>query len=410
MAQTPKPKSNPKVKSKRVRRPGASELAWLALGDAVAVFGAAAESGGKSLSWCSPAFAQALDLDEAACLALTTDTLAVRLQGLQAGLDAVVADAPWNGVVADRNDPSESDPRWRLAELCVIHKGTLVLRLRLESAQQRATRRHLEDRERLLFTSRSVAIDEMASTLAHELNQPLGAVTNVLQGLKARLATVIARPSAGGVNVLASLAQGAQLALDHVQYAARIIGRIREYTQSRQPRRERVDINALLNDSLALLDWDLQRHGVQLRISLRDETTADRAPVVGDSVMLQQVFVNLMRNAIDAMSSTCANQRLLDIASFIDDAGHVEITIADTGSGIGEDAASQLFAPFFSTKPTGMGLGLNICRSLIELHQGRLWFTANLSGRGCTFHVALPMARGSELTLRSPDAEESASS
>ena len=386
----------------------ATEQAWLALGDAVAVFAAGCDAAAQPLRWCSPAFGQWLGLDAAACRALTPDALASRLDGLQAGLDAVV-NGPWNGAVADRNHRSASHPGGRVAELRATPDGMLVLRLQPESMQQLATRRHLEDRERLLFTSRSVAVGEMATTLAHELNQPLGAVTNVLQGLKVRLASVIARPETSA-NVLPSLAQGAQLALDHVQYAARIIGRVREYTHSRQPRRERVDLNALLNDSLTLLDWDLQRHGVQLRINLSAETSADRVPVIGDSVMLQQVLVNLLRNAIDAMNATATDQRILDISSRLDDAGQIEIAIADTGSGIGDDTVPQLFTPFFSTKPTGMGLGLNICRSLIELHQGRLWFTPNTDGHGCTFHIALPPARAADLPSSSLDVEESVSS
>jgi len=386
----------------------AIEQAWLALGDAVVVFAAGGDATAKPLHWCSPAFGQWLGLDAAACRALTPQALVSRLDGLQAGLDAV-ANGPWNGTVTDRNNPSTGNPGGRLVELRSTADGMLVLRLQPESMQQLATRRHLEDRERLLFTSRSVAVGEMATTLAHELNQPLGAVTNVLQGLKVRLAAVIARPDTSA-NALPFLAQGAQMALDHVQYAARIIGRVREYTHSRQPRRERVDLNALLNDSLTLLDWDLQRHGVQLRINLSAETSADRVPVIGDTVMLQQVLVNLLRNAIDAMSTTSADQRILDISSRIDDAGQIEIAIADTGSGIGDDTASQLFTPFFSTKPTGMGIGLNICRSLIELHQGRLWFTSNSGGQGCTFHIALPSARADDLPTSSFDVEESVSS
>jgi signal transduction histidine kinase len=129
--------------------------------------------------------------------------------------------------------------------------------------------------------------------------------------------------------------------------------------------------------------------------------------VAGDGVMLQQVLVNLLRNALDAMIDTPAGQRRLAIASRLDDAGQVEIAIADSGSGIDADAASQLFMPFFSTKPTGMGIGLNICRSLIELHQGRLWYTPN-DGGGCTFHIALPLAQPHELGQlpRFLDAEE----
>ncbi|MGL4807311.1 MAG: sensor histidine kinase [Giesbergeria sp.] len=152
-----------------------------------------------------------------------------------------------------------------------------------------------------------------------------------------------------------------------------------------------MDLLALLYSSLTLLDWDLARHGVRVSLDVQALSTQGGAPVAGDGVMLQQVLVNLLRNAIDAMADSPPGERRLSVSSRVDDAGeHLEITIADTGCGIGEDAAGQLFMPFFTTKPTGMGVGLNICRSLIELHQGRLWFTHN-EERGCTFHVALPL-------------------
>ena len=366
--------------------PSAAEQALAAFGDALAVFGATA-GGDRALQWCSPALAAQLGAiaTNASWRAWTR-----QLDGLAAGAAMAEAEGAWNG-------PAGASGH---AQLRLLPGGGLALRLQPalegEPEQQRATRRHLEDRERLLFTSRSVAVGEMATTLAHELNQPLGAVTNVLRGLKARIAATIANPQPGA---LPMLEQGAQLALDQVQYAARIIGRIRDYTQSRQPRRERVDLHALLHNSLTLLDWDLGRHGVQLSIDLAAGVGADSddaTAVAGDGVMLQQVMVNLLRNAIDAMSATPAGQRRLDIGSRIDAAaGQIEITIADTGCGIGADGAAQLFMPFYSTKPTGMGIGLNICRSLIELHQGRLWFTPN-AGRGCTFHVALPLAQGDE--------------
>ena len=362
--------------------PSAAEQALAAFGDALAVFGATA-GGDRALQWCSPALAAQLGAiaTNASWRAWTR-----QLDGLAAGAAVAEAEGAWNG-------PAGASGH---AQLRLLPGGALALRLQPalegEPEQQRATRRHLEDRERLLFTSRSVAVGEMATTLAHELNQPLGAVTNVLRGLKARIGAAIAQPQPGA---LPMLEQGVQLALDQVQYAARIIGRIRDYTQSRQPRRERVDVNALLHNSLTLLDWDLGRHGVQLSIE-RAPGTEGAMPVAGDGVMLQQVMVNLLRNAIDAMSATPAGQRRLDIGSRIDAAaGQIEITIADTGCGIGADGAAQLFMPFYSTKPTGMGIGLNICRSLIELHQGRLWFTPN-AGRGCTFHMALPLAQGDE--------------
>ena len=398
----------------------APTLLWQAFDEAVALLHPHADT---PVVWCSPAFADCLPLPPSQAAALPLHALCQRLEGLAAGiaeLDAT-ADDTWQGAVrlctpgqraaattADGGGDSPPAATWLHATLRRLPDGALALRLLPELAHERATRRHLEDRERLLFTSRSVAVGEMATTLAHELNQPLGAVTNVLRGLKARLDAVIANPQPAA---LPPLAQGVQLALDQVQYAARIIGRIRDYTQSRQPRRERVDLHALLHNSLTLLDWDMDRHGVQLRVELAPDADGEHgAAVAGDGVMLQQVMVNLLRNAIDAMAATPAGQRRLAISSRVDEgAGQIEIAIADTGCGIGDDGAAQLFMPFYSTKPTGMGIGLNICRSLIELHQGRLWFTPN-QPRGCVFHVALPLAAADEADRlpRFLDTEETA--
>ena len=257
--------------------------------------------------------------------------------------------------------------------------------------QQRAARRHLEDRERLLFTSRSLAVGEMASTLAHELNQPIGTVANVLRGLRTRL-------ERQGPNE--ELLGGVRLALEQALFAARIIARIREYTHSRQPRREPLDLGQVVHESVGLLDWELQRDGVQIGLDLAPTPCR----VNGDEVMLQQLFVNLLRNALEAMRDNPADaqgratRRLaLRLAA---ERGMAVLSLRDNGCGLPQDAQAQLFVPFQSTKPNGMGIGLNICRSFVELHQGRLWFTPNDDAgegseagteRGCTFHVALPL-------------------
>lgn len=264
-----------------------------------------------------------------------------------------------------------------------------------------AVQRHLEDRERLLFTSRNVSVGEMASTLAHEINQPVGTVANVLRGALARLDTWPTDAEAQQQRVL-QLQQGLRVALDQALFAGRIIGRIREYTHSRQPRRERVEVHALLRDSVALLDWEFLRDSVQVQLELAEGA----AHVVGDEVMLQQVIVNLLRNAVDALRErdrTTATRRIRirsalpngapKVQASTAKAGEIEISIADNGSGLSEEAEKNLFVPFQSTKPSGMGIGLNICRSFIELHQGRLWFTRPGVGPvGCCFHIALPLA------------------
>lgn len=378
--------------------PGWAEQVLSAYDDAAAVLAMGAGANG-TVQWCTEAFARLLQCTVADVVGMSGFALCLQLVGLADGVAALAAGqdshAEWSGPL--RMDASGNAPCWHHAHMRRLPKAALasgegssaaVLRLSPGSAQTSATRRHLEDRERLLFTSRSLAVGEMATTLAHELNQPLGSLANVLRGVKARVVALKAAPSPG---VMSHLEQGVQLALDQVQYAARIIGRVRDFTQSHQPRRELVDLLALLYSSLTLLDWDLARHGVRVSLDVQALSTQGGAPVAGDGVMLQQVLVNLLRNAIDAMADSPPGERRLSVSSQVDDAReHLEIAIADTGCGIGEDAAGQLFMPFFTTKPTGMGVGLNICRSLIELHQGRLWFTHN-EERGCTFHVALPL-------------------
>lgn len=302
---------------------------------------------------------------------------------------------PWRCELPARGGEPAFVLAQRAAEPGAGH-GSPVLWLRLaEPGPALAVQRHLEDRERLLFTSRSVSIGEMAATLAHEINQPIGTVGNVLRGLATRLERLQSDVAHGAplaeplAERLAELQQGTRLALDQTLFAARVIGRIREYTHSRQPNRQRLDLAALARDSAALLDWAFARQGVPLRVE-----APGPAHVVGDAVMLQQVLVNLLRNALDAhRGHTPAGGAAVSLRLSAQ-AGEWELAIADRGGGISREAEGRLFVPFASSKPDGMGLGLKICRSFIELHQGRLWFTRNPAdqGGGCTFHIALRAA------------------
>ena len=353
------------------------------------------------LAWCSPGF------ESRCCVAEdhAVEDLELRLPGLVHALSQLTQPAAFVG----SSDAPEMAPRQRwnvpaddgtmLVEAALVRPGLAALRLRCMAreqeeaqaqvqAQEKAARRHLEDRERLLFTSRSLAVGEMASTLAHELNQPIGTVANVLRGMRALLSRQAANEELLG---------GVQLALDQALFASRVIARIREYTHSRQPRREALELDTVVQDSLALLDWELQRDGVQLQRS----SSAQRCRVLGDEVMLQQVFVNLLRNALEAMrdnppdAAGRATRRLTLGLSC--ERGMAVLTVRDNGCGLPKDAQDQLFVPFQSTKPNGMGIGLNVCRSFVELHQGRLWFSPNDTPQGtphesgCTFHVALPL-------------------
>ena len=351
----------------------------------------------RQLLWCSPGFSSR-------CCVQAGDSvgqLEPHLQGLTQALTQLGQPPAYALSDATARAPR---PRWRavdgddvrVAEASLVRPGVAALRLLCpdalgEDLREQAARRHLEDREKLLFTSRALAVGEMASTLAHELNQPIGTVANVLRGMRARLDKT--SPDSSD-----ALAGGVQLALEQALFAARIIARIREYTHSRQPKREALALARVVRESVALLDWELQRDGVELTLQL----PAGASPVLGDEVMLQQLFVNLLRNALEAMrdnppdSEGRAPRRLaLTLTEATERGGRQAVlTVRDNGCGLPQDASQQLFVPFQSTKPSGMGIGLNICRSFVELHQGRLWFTPNDGApgeRGCTFHVALPL-------------------
>ncbi len=273
-----------------------------------------------------------------------------------------------------------------VAQRVALDARHVLLRLVDERERLHHLQRQLDDREGLLFTSRSLTVSEMGSVLAHELNQPIGATANLLRGLKLRLA----RRHPDSTDELAALDKAVQ----QVGYASQIIGRVREYTQSRQPKTEALDLVALVHQSLGLLDWDLQREAVRLDLRLPDATV----PVQGDAVMLQQVLINLLRNALDALRLDRPTDPLIDIELRVE-GGRAELRVGDNGPGITPQTEARLFVPFSSTKPNGMGLGLSICRSLIEMHQGRLWFTRREPG-GCCFHFALPvMAAAAQPTL-----------
>ena len=338
--------------------------ALAALGDAAAVI--ARKSG--ALCWAS-------------------DAWCARVPGVEVGAGRAALERALPGLKAavSPREASDAPRRVRLgdaqqwdAEVARLDENHLVLRLIDWRDQGRMLQRQLDDREQLLFTSRVFSVGEMASTLAHELNQPIGATANLLRGLRSRLSR--------RANALSGEeSQALERALEQVMFAARVITRIREFTHSHQPRHARLDLVALVHASASLLDWDLRRSGAQLVLELPEHGV----PVRGDEVMLQQVVVNLMRNALDAMRSDPPEQPELALRLVVR-TSEVELQVCDNGCGLGDDAAAKLFVPFTSSKPNGMGIGLSICRSVVELHQGRLWFTRNAE-RGATFHLSLPL-------------------
>jgi two-component system sensor kinase FixL len=243
-------------------------------------------------------------------------------------------------------------------------------------------RRHAEDearqlQERLTHFSRLSTMGEMAAGLAHEINQPLSAIATYAQACQ----RLLRQPEHDGADVVAALEQINAQALR----AGEVIRRLRNFVKNREVKREWVNCERLLDDLRTLAETDARLHSVHLRIDAQKDLPAVHA----DPIQLQQVVLNLVRNAIDATIGCPEDRREIVLMTRRSAEGEIQITVADQGGGLAPGAAEHLFNPFFTTKSSGTGLGLAISRSIIRAHGGRLWHTANGQFGAC-FHFTLP--------------------
>ena len=231
--------------------------------------------------------------------------------------------------------------------------------------------------ERLQHTARLITMGEMASTLAHELNQPLAAIANYCMGCVTRLESDNYRRE----ELLAAMTKASQQA----ERAAKIIGRVRDFVRKSEPRRAAINVLDTLEDAIGFAEIDARRSGG--RIVLQVE--ADLQPVFADRIMIEQVVINLVRNALEAVAGMPVARRAVTVRARSIAADAVEISVADRGPGIAAAEREQLFMPFHTTKPEGMGMGLNICRSIVEFHDSHLEVADNPAG-GTVFSFVLP--------------------
>ncbi|WP_307437361.1 sensor protein FixL [Labrys monachus] len=244
--------------------------------------------------------------------------------------------------------------------------------------QHQTQARLLELQAELVHISRLSAMGEMASALAHELNQPLAAISNYMKGSR-RLLAASRDPNAEKIE--SALDRAAEQAIR----AGQIIRRLRSFVSRSEAERHVESLSKLVEEAGSLGLVGAREQGVALRFEL--DPACDL--VFADRVQVQQVLINLYRNAIEAMQS--ADRRELVVASSRTQEGLVRISVADTGHGFTEEVRSSLFQPFFTTKKTGMGVGLSISRTIIEAHGGQMWAEANELG-GATFRFTLPPA------------------
>jgi PAS domain S-box-containing protein len=254
-------------------------------------------------------------------------------------------------------------------------RGAVVIdvtdRERTEAALQQAQ----ADLARL---NRVMMLEEMAASIAHEVNQPIGAVvTNANAGLRWLGAQ---QPD------LDEVRQALGRIVRDGTRAGEVVGRIRALAKKMPPRRDLLDINEAIRDVIALTQTEVQRNGVRFHSRLAD----DLPPVSADRVQLQQVIMNLIINAVEAMSGISDKPRELKIASGKDDASALFVDVQDTGPGIDPEKLDRLFQSFYTTKPDGIGMGLAISRSIIEAHGGRLSAAPN-KPHGAVFRFTLPV-------------------
>ncbi|MGB8363687.1 MAG: PAS domain S-box protein [Rhizomicrobium sp.] len=245
------------------------------------------------------------------------------------------------------------------------------------------TQRHAHDRhirelqQELLHVTRLTAMGQMTSALAHELNQPLTAISNYANAARRTLESIDA-PQATLAREMLEKASG------QIVRAGEIIRRLREFIEKRESNHSREDINRVVSDSVALALVGAADANIKLNVKLAQNIP----PLFIDKIQIEQVAVNLLRNAAEAMEESA--RRLLTVSTSMLDGEFIQVVVSDTGTGLSDEVNQRLFQPFVTTKEKGMGMGLSICRSIVEAHGGRIWATPN-EGGGTVFRFTLPL-------------------
>ena len=248
--------------------------------------------------------------------------------------------------------------------------------------------------ERAQSVSRLITMGEMASSVAHELNQPLTGISNYCSGMVSRIQS--------GQITEEALLSALQKTSHQAQRAGQIIQRIRAFVKKSEPNRTLADVPSMVNEAVELADIELRRRNVRLT----HYVAARLPPVMADTILIEQVLVNLMKNAAESIDhanrpASARSVELRVVPKMLEERNVVEFSVQDTGKGLAPEVLERLFEAFFSTKSEGMGMGLNLCRSIVESHQGRMQAQNLYNGPevvGCRFSFWLPLAKPHEDT------------
>ncbi len=268
----------------------------------------------------------------------------------------------------------ESKVQQRTAELARSNDG-----LRAEIGERQRAQEALQKAQaELAHVSRLMTLGELTASISHEVNQPIAAIVTNGQICLRLLALETPRPDDMRTTV--------ERIVRDANRASEVIQRIRALAKRTEPQMVSLDINDVIREATLLVQREVLSHGV----SLRTELASALPQVLGDRVQLQQVIINLLINGVEAMALITDRPREILIRSELDEAGQVLVAVLDSGIGIDSQTAEQLFSAFFTTKPSGMGMGLSISRSIIRAHGGRLWGSPN-AGHGAAFQFTVPI-------------------
>jgi PAS domain S-box-containing protein len=239
-------------------------------------------------------------------------------------------------------------------------------------------------REALSRATRLTMMGELSASIAHEINQPLGAI--IMNGNACQRFLAISPPD------LDEVKDGLEAIVSDGNRASEVLSRIRGMLKNAAPERAQIDVNRAITEVLALTRHELQ----QYRVSVQDDLNPELPTIMADRVQLQQVVLNLVMNGIDAMRAVTDRLRVLTVRSQLDDRNNIVVSVGDSGVGLDAVSRERVFDSFFTTKSDGMGMGLAISKSIIEAHHGRLW-AAPQSRFGAVFAFALPSTAGASL-------------
>lgn len=253
-------------------------------------------------------------------------------------------------------------------------------RLQTEIAERkRAEASDKQHLQALAHASRLSLLGEMASNIAHEINQPLTAIAAYSEACQGFLATKQKKSA----QITATL----EGIIKQVQRAGDIIYRLRDFTRHADIHKSYININNLFKEIIHLVEIETQRHDVTLRLEFFEPLPQ----VLADAILIEQVILNLVHNAVEAMGRIPKHkQRILTLKTTLVESREIQVAVADMGPGLSDKALKEIFEPFFTTKPKGVGLGLSICQSIIKAHDGRIWAMQNAKG-GATFRFTLPI-------------------